>query len=147
MHPVDDHTGDNLRIDDMAGFERAIRGAWASAPPECAAARERDAELRAAPDLLPLYRRTNSRDYQRLPMTCDFGRALRDTSPQGFGRQYVTGWDLRNLRMVANIRVAFREHPGARVLSLVGASHKPWFDGLLESMQGVDVVDAEQTLR
>ena len=146
VHPVDDHTGDNLRIDDMAGFERAIRGAWASAPPECAAARERDAELRAAPDLLPLYRRTNSRDYQRLPMTCDFGRALRDTSPQGFGRQYVTGWDLRNLRMVANICATFRDRPGTRVLSVVGASHKPWFDGWLGQLQGVEVVDVEEFL-
>ena len=146
VFPVDDHTGDNLRIDDMAGFERAIRGAWASAPPECAAARERDAELRAAPDLLPLYRRTNSRDYQRLPMTCDFGRALRDTSPQGFGRQYVTGWDLRNLRMVANICATFRDRPGTRVLSVVGASHKPWFDGWLGQLQGVEVVDVEEFL-
>jgi len=146
VHPVDDHTGDNLRIDDLAGFERAIRGAWASAPPECAAARERDAELRAAPDLLPLYRRTNSRDYQGLPMACDFGPALRETSPQGFGRQYVTGWDLRNLRMVANIGATFRDRQGVRVLSIVGASHKPWFDHWLGQLQGVEVVDAEEFL-
>jgi len=146
VHPVDDHTGDNLRIDDMAGFEQAIRAAWASAPAECAAARELDTELRAAPDLLPLYRRTNSREYQGLPMACDFGRALRDPSPQGFGRQYVAGWDLRNLRMVANIGATFRERPGARVLSIVGASHKPWFDAWLAQLQGVDVVDAEAFL-
>src|SRR5690606_2323839 len=31
VHPVDDHTGDNLRIDDMDGFATAIRGAWDSA--------------------------------------------------------------------------------------------------------------------
>ena len=146
VHPVDDHTGDNLRIDDMAGFEKAIRAAWASAPAECTAERERDKALRSAPDLLPLYRRTNGRDYQRLPATCDFGLALRDASPQRFGRQYVAGWDLRNLRMVANIGATFRERPGARVLSIVGASHKPWFDHWLAQLQGVEVVDAEAFL-
>src|SRR5690606_4436653 len=54
VHPVDDHTGDNLRIEDERGFETAIRGAWDSAPPECAALRARDRALRQAPDLLPL---------------------------------------------------------------------------------------------
>ncbi|MCW5580623.1 MAG: hypothetical protein KIS72_04730, partial [Luteimonas sp.] len=63
-----------------------------------------------------------------------------------FGRQYVTGWDARNLRMVANIATTFREHPGARVLSIVGASHKPWFDAWLAQLQGVEVVDAEALL-
>jgi hypothetical protein len=32
------------------------------------------------------------------------------------------------------------------VLCIVGASHKPWFDGLLGQMQGVDVVDVEKVL-
>lgn len=32
VHPVDDHTGDNVRIDDLDGFATAIRGAWDSAP-------------------------------------------------------------------------------------------------------------------
>jgi len=146
VHPVDDHTGDNLRIDDMDGFATAIRGAWDSAPPECAALRERDRQLRRATDLLPLYRHTNSADYQPMPMLCDFGRALAERSPQRFGRQYVTGWELRNLRMVANIGSTFRERPGARVLSVVGASHKAWFDHLLGQMQGVEVVDVEALL-
>lgn len=146
VHPVDDHTGDNLRIDDVDGFAAAIQGAWNSAPPECAALRARDRELRQAPDLLPLYRHTNSAAYQRMPMHCDFARALAVDSPQRYGRQYVTGWDLRNLRMVANIGATFRERPGARVLSVVGASHKAWFDRLLEQLQGVEVVDVERFL-
>ncbi|MDH5833308.1 DUF5694 domain-containing protein [Luteimonas kalidii] len=146
VHPVDDHTGDNLRIDDMDGFATAIRSAWDSAPPECGALRARDKALREAPDLLPLYRHTNSADYQRMPMACDFALALAEPSPQRFGRQYVGGWDLRNLRMVANIGTTFRERPGARVLSIVGASHKAWFDRLLGQLQGVDMVDAAEIL-
>ena len=146
VYPVDDHTGDNLRIEDMDGFATAIRGAWDSAPPECAALRARDTGLRKSPDLLALYRHTNSADYQPMPMLCDFGRALAEDSPQHFGRQYVAGWDLRNLRMVANIGTTFRERPGARVLSVVGASHKAWFDRLLGQLQGVEVVDVEAFL-
>ena len=146
VHPVDDHTGDNLRIEDLDGFATAIRGAWDSAPPECAALRARDRALRQAPDLLALYRHTNSAGYQPMPMHCDFGRALAEESPQRFGRQYVSGWDLRNLRMVANIGTTFRERPGARVLSIVGVSHKAWFDRLLGQMQGVEVVDVEALL-
>ena len=54
---------------------------------------------------------------------------------------------LASLAIAANVHAAFRERPGARVLSIVGSSHKPWFDGLLGQMQGVDVVDAEQVLK
>ena len=146
VFPVDDHTGDNLRIGDEAGFERAIRAAWSGAPAACARMREHADRLQAQPDLLPLYRYVNSAAYRRDWLPCDFGAALRDPSPQGFGRQYVAGWDLRNLRMVANLGATFRERPGARVLAIVGASHKPWFDHWLAQLQGVDVVDAEAFL-
>ncbi|MDH5829041.1 DUF5694 domain-containing protein [Luteimonas sp. M1R5S18] len=146
VHPVDDHTGDNVRIDDLDGFATAIRGAWDSAPDACKALRARDQALRDAPDLLPLYRHTNGADYQPMPMRCDFALALAEPSPQRFGRQYVAGWDTRNLRMVANIASTFRERPGARVLSIVGASHKAWFDRLLGQLQGVEVVDAARAL-
>lgn len=146
VFPVDDHTGDNLRIGDEAGFERAIRAAWSGVPATCARMREHADGLQAQPDLLPLYRYVNSAAYRRDWLPCDFGAALRDPSPQGFGRQYVAGWDLRNLRMVANLGTTFRERPGARVLAVVGASHKPWFDHWLAQLQGVEVVDAEAFL-
>ena len=59
----------------------------------------------------------------------------------------VAGRVPRNLRMVANIREAFRERPRARVLSIVGVAHKPWFDGWLGQLQGVDIVEAQQVLK
>jgi len=49
--------------------------------------------------------------------------------------------------MVSNIRAAFRQRPGARVLVVVGSSHKPWFDSLLGQMQGVEIVDVQKALR
>ena len=83
----------------------------------------------------------------RLKVDADFGASMREASPGHYARYYVAGWETRNLRMVANIREAFRKRPGARVLSVVGSSHKPWFDSLLGQMQGVEIVDAEKVLQ
>lgn len=57
--------------------------------------------------------------------------ALRAKSLENYPQMCVAGWEIRNLHMVANIRETFRERPGARVLSIVGVTHKPWFDAWL----------------
>jgi hypothetical protein len=147
VFPVDDHTGDNLDIDDEAAFTKAITEAWNSASAEALRSRERVKALHESGDMLATYRAVNSPEVLRLAIASDFGVALAETSARHYGRQYVGGWETRNLRMAANVHATFREHPGARVLSVVGASHKPWFDSLLGQMQGVDIVDAEQVLK
>lgn len=144
--PSDDHTGDNLRIRDVEAYGRTIQQVWDGVSPEARATREREAALSEQGDMLPLYRFVNSPDYLRVALSSDFGAAMAETSPERYGRQYVAGWEARNLRMAANVRAAFRERPGARVLFIVGASHKPWMDALLGQMLGVDIVDAEQVL-
>jgi hypothetical protein len=144
--PVDDHTGDNLDNDDEDPFGKAITQAWHGASAEALRSRERVDALHKSGDMLATYRAVNSPEVLRLAIASDFGQALAEPSPQRYGRQYVGGWETRNLRMAANVHATFREHPGARVLSVVGSSHKPWFDGLLGQMQGVDIVDAEQVL-
>jgi hypothetical protein len=147
VYPVDDHTGDNVVIADEQAYGEAVQAAWKGASAKAAPMREREEALKKGGDMLALYRYINQPDVMRLAIESDFGAALRDPSPQHFGRQYVAGWETRNLRMVSNIRAAFREHPGARVLSVVGSSHKPWFDSLLGQMQGVDIVDVQKVLR
>ena len=72
---------------------------------------------------------------------------MRARSPEGYPQIWVGGWETRNLRMVANIRETFRERPGARVLVVVGVSHKPWFDAWLGQLQGADIVDAAAVLK
>jgi hypothetical protein len=146
VHPTDDHTGDNLRIVDEDAYAQAVRAAWQAGGTACAATRAREEVLRAEPELLPLYRLINDPQVLQAAMRCDFGAALADASPGHHGRQYVAGWDLRNLRMVANIGATFRDRAGQRVLSVVGASHKPWFDALLGQLQGVEVVDSAALL-
>lgn len=103
--------------------------------------------LARAADLLPMYRYLNQPDSLRLYADANVSPAMRAKSPQGYPQIWVGGWEVRNLRMVANVRETFRERPGARVLSIVGASHKPWFDAWLGQLQGADVVDVETVLK
>ena len=98
-------------------------------------------------DMLALYRYINQPDTLRVVVDTDFGASMRNESPKHYSQIYVAGWETRNLRVVANIRAAFRTRPGVHVLSIVGSSHKPWFDSLLGQMQGVDVVDGQQVLK
>lgn len=145
--PVDDHTGDNVDLGgDPAAYGQAIQALWDAAAPRAKPMRERQDALTRSGDMLGLYRDINQTAHRQLAVEVDFAAALRDTSPQHYGQRYVAGWEGRNLRMVANIRAAFGDRPGARVLWVVGATHKPWFDSLLGQMQGVEIVDAETVL-
>jgi hypothetical protein len=147
VYPIDDHTGDNVMIADEKAYGDTVQAAWNAARAKAAPMREHEEALKKGGDMLALYRYINQPDVMQLAIESDFGAALRDPSPQRYGLQYVAGWETRNLRMVSNIHATFRERPGARVLSIVGSSHKPWFDSLLGQMQGVDIVDAEKVLR
>jgi hypothetical protein len=109
--------------------------------------RDREGELARSGDVLGLYRAINLPASEQLAVEVDFAAALSDQSPEHYGQRYVAGWEGRNLRMVANVRTTFSDHPGARVLAVVGATHKPWFDSLLGQMQGVDIVDVQKILR
>ena len=79
-------------------------------------------------------------------MTIGYRRAMSTASPEQFGRAYLAWWEVRNLRMVSNIRAAFGSRAGARVLNLVGASHKPCYDAYLAMMSDVTLVDGGQVL-
>lgn len=146
VHPVDNHTGDRIDLPDIPAFVRAIEAAWADSG---AALKERDkqqAPLTEAADLLPLYRYLNEPESLRIYAEANIKGPMRAQSAQGYPRIWVGGWEVRNLRMVANIRETFRERPTARVLTIVGVSHKPWFDHWLGQLQGVEIVDAQKVL-
>jgi len=68
-------------------------------------------------------------------------------SPNDVGRARVSAWEVRNLRMAANIREVSNAKPGGRILVIVGSAHKPWLDAYLGMMSDAQVVDAEQVLR
>ncbi|WP_223670322.1 DUF5694 domain-containing protein [Xanthomonas citri] len=146
VYPADDHTGDNVDLGDPVAYGRAIQTAWDKAAPRARAMREHEDQLAGEDKLLELYRAINLTASQQLAIAVDFRAALSEDSPEHYGYRYVSGWEIRNLRMVSNVRASFAEQPGARVLAVVGAMHKPWFDNWLGQLQGVDIVDAAQVL-
>lgn len=146
VHPVDNHTGDDIDVADEQAFGESMRQAWAAGRAELNAREKQEKALSKADDLLPLYRYINQPEHLRVLAEVNAAASMRAKSAERYPQIWVAGWEIRNLRMVANIRTTFRERPGARVLSIVGVSHKAWFDSWLGQLQGVEVVDAEQVL-
>jgi hypothetical protein len=146
VHAVDNHTGDNIAYTDRQAFGREIEAAWTAGRAELDERETQERALSGARDLLPLYRHVNEPRHQHVLADVNVRAALRARSDKGYPQIWVAGWEIRNLRMVANIRETFRERPGARVLVIVGASHKPWFDAWLGQLQGVEMVDVARLL-
>ena len=149
---VDDHSADTPEPEDPAelkAFEAAIMGAWNN--PFAQARQSQDQALMAdlaKPDgVLNLYRSYNSAEAQLMAFKGDFGAALAEPSAQGFGRRYVGYWETRNLRMVGNIRDVLGRYPGMRLLAIVGASHKGYYEAYLDQMHDVRLADAKAVLR
>ncbi len=147
VHAVDNHTGDRIDVADIKAFARTIEAAWDAGSAESKKRQKLEDVLSQASDLLPLYRYINDPEGLRVNAEVNVSEAMRAKSPDGYPQIWVAGWEIRNLRMVANIRETFRERPGARVLSIVGATHKPWFDGWLGQLQGVEIVDVAGVLK
>ena len=80
-------------------------------------------------------------------MDCDWKRTMNDDEPEKYGRRYTLGWQARNLRMVSLIVSAAINEPGGKVLSVVGASHKPYFEAYLDQMHDVEVVSTDEILK
>ena len=49
--------------------------------------------------------------------------------------------------MVANIRDVLGLHPGMRLLAIVGASHKGYYEAYLDQMHDVRLTDPQTVLR
>ena len=147
VHAIDNHTGDRIDVPDIKAFVRSIEAAWAAGGAAQKEQQKREELLAKAPDLLPLYRSINNPESLRIGAEANVKAHLVAKSNDGYPQMWVAGWEIRNLRMVANVRETFRERPGARVLSIVGASHKPWFDHWLGQLQGVNIVDTAEVLK
>ena len=148
MYPADDHSADAVIAHyDMGAFWGAMREVWAEEGGGASAALDSArAGLGSAEGLLAFYRFWNRPETQGLLLDNDFRLALRLESPEQYGRRYVSWWQARNLRMVAHIVAAAASEPGGRVLSVVGASHKPYVDAYLDLMHDVELVDAGRVL-
>lgn len=152
IYEVDDHTADTA-FDEKSpagqAYAKAMQAAWNSKPPPAVrGAEDRLAKnLRSGTDVIALYRLMNDPETQRQAIASDMGRAVSYLQAQPFGRQYVAWWETRNLRIAANIRSTLQKNPEARVLSIIGATHKGYLDAYLDMMQDVRIIDAQQFLR
>ncbi|MGE6332677.1 DUF5694 domain-containing protein [Stenotrophomonas sp. NPDC077659] len=150
LWPVDDHSADaptpQAQQDAAA---KAIGRAWDNPAGKIRhATYERLYANVDTPDgLMAIYRNDNDPAMVKLVYDNDFGAAFVEPSAEGFGRNYLGYWETRNLRMVANIRDVLGQHPGTRMLAIVGASHKGYYEAYLDQMHDVQLVDAEPILR
>lgn len=147
---VDDHTADSPTPESQQkAYAAAIRGAWDNSFVKARrAADERLKANLAQPDgLLAMYRAYNAPEAAMVAFNSDFGATLVEPSPEGFGRNYVGYWETRNLRMVANMRDILGQHPGTRMLTIVGASHKGYYEAYLDLMHDVQLVSSDEVLR
>jgi hypothetical protein len=106
-----------------------------------------DASWDSAAGVLRIYRRLNGPEEVRAAGGGEWGAYLAVDKPAGVGRTRVAQWEVRNLRMVANIREATAEDPGGRMLVVVGADHKPHLDAYLSLMSDVELDRADVILR
>lgn len=133
---------------DSDAYGTAIMAAWDN-PATSAQAAEAEAlasGLAKPEGLLAMYRTYNAPAYAEVKYQSDFGAALREPSAEGYGRRYVAYWETRNLRMVANMREVLGRQPGTRMLAIVGASHKGYYEAYLEQMSDVELVDINPIL-
>lgn len=144
---VDDHSADSIIASLGPHYEKAIQQVWNGPYPFIIDYKAKLEAIRSAADLLAVYRFMNDPRTNRSAIASDMEPALRQVTPELYGRQYVAWWETRNLRMVANILAASANRPGARVLSVVGATHKAYFETYLDMMSDVQLIDTKTVLK
>lgn len=149
---VDDHSADTPDGADPAerkAYQAAMDRAWDNPANHARAAAETPLRrgLSQPGGLLAYYRFLNAPGMPLQAYRADFGAALTEPSPQQFGRTYLGYWETRNLRMVSNIRDVLGRYPGMRMLAIVGASHKGYYEAYLGEQHDVRLVDPLTVLR
>lgn len=147
---VDDHSADTeTPPEEEEAYGKAIMAAWNNPATEVRKAADEPlfAGLERADGLLEMYRAYNDPSEAMLVYRSDFGAAHVEPSPQEFGRHYLGYWETRNLRMVANIRDVLGRYPGSRMLAIVGASHKGYYEAYLNQMHDVRLISSDTVLR
>lgn len=147
VYLTDDHIADGPKLPDA--YAETLHRIWNPAvkPPVFNEYQRLQSNIRTSDDLLAYYRWLNLPATQLASIAADMGAAALDISRELYGRQYLSWWENRNLRMAANIRSSFGSNPDARVLVVVGSTHKGYLDAYLDMMQDVRLVDAEAFLK
>lgn len=139
VYPMDDHTADAVTAGYDEGVGEAVREVWAQPNPTLIEMQNQPVDTPEG--LLQTFRFNNLPSTQIGQARAEMGGSLAHPSPQMSARKYVAWWEVRNQRMAANIRASFADRPGARVLVLVGSSHKAYLDAYLSAISEVELID------
>jgi hypothetical protein len=118
----------------------------AGADPALAALGEASRSMVSAEATLEAYRFFNADDAQTERAQAEWAPFLAAPSDPEAARVRLAVWEARNLRMAANILELSQGRPGGRVLVVVGASHKPYLEAMLEQLGAINIVSAERVL-
>ena len=92
-------------------------------------------------DWLALYNWVNSDKYQRQELNVEWRAFIDKDLEPAPAMSRIAMWEVRNLNMVSHIMRVVADNPGGKVLVVVGANHKVFFEDYLSSMIGVEIVD------
>ncbi|MBB4658080.1 DUF5694 domain-containing protein [Parvularcula dongshanensis] len=92
------------------------------------------------------YRKLNSDRINLRSAEVEWLGAIDHPTERDVGRKRMAGWEVRNMRMAANIREASARAPGGRLLVIVGAAHKVWLEAYLGMMSDVEIVPTDELL-
>jgi len=144
---MDDHSADYVYAFSSDKLGETLREVWSTDVPGELETRGREAAFLGSPEgVLAGYRFLNSPGYQQLTIDADFGLAARTGINENVARHYLAWWQARGLRMAANVVEAAAQHPGEKVLVVVGASHKAYFDAYLDQMHDIELVSVDAVL-
>ncbi len=150
LYAIDEQDDDVFTPEQMTSFGERVApgiGAEMQAHPVFKGVMDLHNRMNSPEEAMAAYRLLNKPSTGRLQADLEWLRVIDRPTPGSVGRIRMAGWEVRNLRMAANIRQAAGTAPGGRVLVIVGAGHKPWIEAYLAMMPDVRLVDAERLLR
>lgn len=147
LHPMDDHTADIVYLNAPNELWQVIQSVWKHDSASELEYQKKETELLGSPEgVLAYYRFLNSQWTQQVTIDADFGAAAQRTDSNNIARRYLAWWQSRGLKMAANVVEATARNPSAKVLVLVGASHKTYFDAYLNQMHDFKLIPVNSVL-
>lgn len=144
---MDDHSADFVLARAPETLWPTMQEVWGQENPEADAVLAEGQQYFGSADRVLLgYRFMNSVRYQDAIIANDFGAAASTAKNDAVSRQYLAWYQARGLRMAANVIEGAGNQPGARVLVIVGASHKSYFDAYLDQMHDVEIISVDDVL-
>lgn len=150
VHAIDVQDDDVLSAEQMQAFGSEVFEPMAArfrADPRLQILIDAAGRLNSPDEALDTYRRVNSSATLEAGAEVEWLGMIDRATPDDLGRIRLAGWEVRNLRMAANIRQVASGTPGGRVLVIVGTGHRIWPEAYLSQLTDVRIVPAESVLQ